>query len=60
MTQLRPHVFVPDLDLPPDTRLRRVCAACHLLGTPGDPHHNVPDVAEPDVQQRRTGERGDA
>jgi hypothetical protein len=51
------HPFVPDPDLPPDHNGRRVCAACHLLGRPGDAHHNVPDAPpEQDEHRRRAGD----
>jgi hypothetical protein len=51
-----PHPFVPDLNLPPhpaDLERRGVCARCHLLGRPGDPHHDVPDVPEQAEVARR-------
>lgn len=53
-----PHVFQADPDLPSDHQGRRVCAACHLVGRPGDPHHLLPDVPEQEESRRRAG--GDA
>lgn len=51
------HPFVRDPTVPPDHQGRYVCAAprCHLLGEPGDAHHNVPDVPV-DVQSLRAGD----
>lgn len=51
-----PHPFQPDPDLPADHQGRKVCAACHLVGQPGDAHHDVPDVPEQAEHRRRAGD----
>jgi hypothetical protein len=48
-----PHVFVADPDLPPDHQGRRVCFECHLVGRPGDAHHDMPDVPEQALARAR-------
>lgn len=53
-----PHPFVADPDLPPDMNGRRVCLRCHLVGRPGDAHHDMPS-APADVMSRAAGERED-
>jgi hypothetical protein len=55
--RVRPHIFAPDPDIPPDHNGRRTCR-CGLHGQAGDAHHTVPDVAV-DVQQRAAGERSE-
>jgi hypothetical protein len=51
-------VFVADPDLPPDMNGRRVCERCHLLGRPGDPHHDTADLDEAQAAERaRVGDR---
>lgn len=58
-SKVAPHVFAPDPDLPHATLDgRRVCAACHLVGKPGDDRHTMPDVPEQEEHRRRVG--GDA
>lgn len=56
----RPHLFVPDPDVPADHQGRQACASCHLVGKPGDAHHKLPDGPDDDVQRRAAGERGGA
>lgn len=53
-----PHPFVADPELPADMNGRRVCR-CGLLGTPGDAHHDMPDVPEQAESRRWAGERED-
>jgi hypothetical protein len=48
--------FTPDPDVPPDYQGRRACVHCHLLGRPGDAHHEMPDVPEQAEHRRRVGE----
>jgi hypothetical protein len=55
-TKLTPHLFRADPDLPADHQGRRVCAGCHLIGRPGDPHHDVPPVPEQAEHLRRVGD----
>lgn len=43
-TKVRPHLFVPDPDVPADQNGRRACATCHLIGEAGDTHHTLPDA----------------
>jgi hypothetical protein len=50
-------VFQVDAEVPADHSGRRACV-CGLLGTPGDPHHTMPDAGGPDVQQLRAGDTG--
>lgn len=59
-TTVRPHLFVPDPDVPPDTNGLGACAAqgCHLMGKPGDSRHTLPSAPD-DVQRRAAGERED-
>ena len=57
---MKPHVFIPDPDLPPDPLDRRkpparVCRECALLGRPGDAHHDMPDPV-PDAASAAAGE----
>lgn len=52
----RPHPLLPDRTIPADHEGRLACATCRLMGKPGDAHHPN-DVLEPDVQQRRAGEK---
>jgi hypothetical protein len=61
-TRVPPHVFVADPDLPPhpaDLEQRSVCATCHLLGAPGDAHHQLPPAVE-DGRMRAAGDTGGA
>lgn len=52
--------FIPDPDIPARDGQRGACAACHLIGEPGDAHHPpLPDVPRDDVQRRAAGERSD-
>lgn len=63
-----PHRFDEDTDLPPDWTGRRTCR-CGLVGEPGDQHHPVdadplsttvlPPTPEParELDTRRLGER---
>jgi hypothetical protein len=55
-SQVRPHLFVPDPDVPADVNGRGACAACHCMGEPGDPRHTLPDVPEQAEHRRRAGE----
>lgn len=48
-----PHLFTRDLELPPDISGRFVCGRCHLLGRPGDAHHDVPDRPEQALARTR-------
>lgn len=56
MTAKPPHLFQADPDLPPDINGRRVCAACHRVGRPGDVHHDVQPVPEQAEHRRRIGD----
>ena len=47
-------VFKADPDVPADNQGRRTCV-CHLVGEPGDAHHNPP-APGPDVQRLAAGE----
>jgi hypothetical protein len=49
----RPHLFVPDPDVPADHNGRGACVTCHLGGEPGDAHHQLPDVPEQAVVAAR-------
>jgi hypothetical protein len=51
-----PHPFVADDDTPPDHNGRQVCRFCHLIGEPGDTHHEMPVVPEQAEHRRRVGE----
>ena len=51
-----PHPFVADPDLPPDLHGRQVCATCHLVGTPDDAHHAMPEVPEQAEHRQRYGD----
>lgn len=54
-----PHPFTADPDTPADPISGvQVCARCHLVGRPGDAHHNLPDP-EPDAQSWAAGDRLD-
>lgn len=55
---VRPHLFVPDPDVPADHNGRGACATCHLIGKAGDAHHELPDAPAWDVQRARAGEEG--
>jgi hypothetical protein len=47
------HVFVVDQDTPGDpVSGAGVCARCHLVGRPGDAHHDMPGP----VPDPRTGD----
>lgn len=52
-SRLRPHLFVPDLDVPPGQDGRGACGTCHLIGEAGDAHHALPDVPEMAEHLRR-------
>jgi hypothetical protein len=55
------HPFEADPDLPPDHLGRHVCKRCHLLGRPGDPHHDTAELDAEQAEARRwAGEREDA
>lgn len=55
---VRPHLFVPDPDVPPDTNGRGACSVCHLISQPQDAHHTLPAAPE-DAMQRAAGERSE-
>lgn len=55
-SKLSPHVFIPDPDVPPDTKGRTACNTCHLIGETDDAHHRMPDVPEQAEHRRRAGE----
>lgn len=55
-SKVRPHLFVADPTVPPDTNGRGACVTCHLIGQPGDAHHALPDPID-DARQRAAGER---
>jgi hypothetical protein len=62
MSRDKPRIcgqFVPDPDVPADHQGRQACANCHLIGTPGDAHHTLPDVPEQAEHRRWAGEDGD-
>lgn len=48
--------FLPDPDIPADHNGLQACATCHLLGEPGDAHHDMPAVPEQDEHRRRYGD----
>lgn len=55
------HLYQADLETPPDPldrKQRRPCAVCHVVGEPGDAHHDVPPPVE-DGRMRAAGEKGD-
>jgi hypothetical protein len=54
-SKVRPHVFVADPDVPPDSNGRGACRACHLIGAAGDSHHTLP-AAPMDAQRLAAGE----
>jgi len=49
---VRPHLFIPDPDVPADQNGRQACR-CGLIGEPGDAHHTLPDVPEQAEHVRR-------
>ncbi len=51
---VRPHLFVPDPDVPADHNGHRACR-CGLIGQPGDAHHTLPDPP-PDARSAAAGE----
>jgi len=57
-SQVKPHLFVPDPDVPADQNGRQVCR-CGLLGEAGDTRHTMP-VVPLDVHQLRAGESAGA
>lgn len=55
---VKPHPFVRDPDVPPDVNGRGACTGCHLIGEPGDAHHDTSDLdAEQAEARRRAGEK---
>jgi hypothetical protein len=54
---VKPHLFVPDPDVPPDVNGVGACSVCHCMGKPGDPRHTLPDVPEQAEHRRRMGDR---
>lgn len=57
-TRVPPHLFVPPPPDEVDLNGRGACGFCHLVGSPGDAHHTLPDApAEADAGQRAAGER---
>ena len=54
---VRPHLFVPDPDVPPDHNGRGTCR-CGLVGEPGDAHHTMPEPVD-DAASRAAGERSE-
>lgn len=54
-TNIPPHPFQADPDVPPDHLGRGACR-CGLIGRPGDAHHAMPDVTEPDARSLAAGE----
>lgn len=56
-TKVTPHLFAADPHTPADpVSGDEVCRTCHLVGRPGDAHHTLPDVSEPDAQTRAAGD----
>lgn len=51
-----PHPFLADPDVPADHRGRGACAQCHLVGEPGDAHHDVQPTPEQAEHRRRIGD----
>ena len=43
-SRVKPHPFIPDPDVPPDTNGRGACRTCHLIGEAGDAHHALPEA----------------
>ena len=50
-----PHPFSADPDTPGDpVSGQGVCSRCHLVGKPGDAHHDMPEPV-PDAASRAAG-----
>jgi hypothetical protein len=58
-SRVKPHVFVADPDVPPDSNGRGACRTCHLIGAAGDSHHTLPNVPEQAAARRRYEATGD-
>lgn len=51
-----PHPFSADPDTPGDpVSGQGVCSRCHLVGRPGDAHHDMPEP-QPDAASAAAGE----
>jgi len=50
---VKPHLFVPDPDVPPDVNGVGACSVCHCMGKPGDPRHTLPDAPPEQAEHRR-------
>ena len=58
--KLSPHVFIPGPPGEADVNGRTACRTCHVVGTPDDPRHRMPDLFDADAEsRRRTGEKED-
>lgn len=59
---VKPHLFVPDPEVPADPRDpdgRGACSTCHLIGEPGDPRHTLPPAGPEQAAHVRRYEGGE-
>jgi hypothetical protein len=58
-SRVKPHLFVPDPDVPVDQDGRHYCRDCGVAERDGDQRHTLPPAGDAqDEHRRRAGESG--